>query len=114
MLADFQEPFCRLRPQRSTDAAGGSSEAWVEGDHFMGGVTNGTSHPLRAGGLAHLRTAAVLIHEPGMTLHLHDRVCRLRDGAVFTVLGSSDDCRTPAAASQAYACVPVESVVTAL
>lgn len=114
MICDYWETFCRLVPVRMPDDLGGTDTAWTEDTYFAGGVIDAAGTCVTPGGLPTLQTQTMLLHSPEITLGLHDRVRRLRDGAEYLVTGSSDDRRTPPCAALAYACVPVERLVTAV
>ena len=114
MLTDFFEPFQRLKRTLAPDGLGGATERWEEGETFRGGVTFVPGGEVSVAGLSALRALPVLVHEPGLTLSLNDRVRRLSDGEVFRVAGDSGDMRTPGIAAVQLAQVTIEVIAPAM
>ena len=113
MLSDFFEPFCRVKRVSTPNGLGGTVDAWQDGESFQGGVTYVPGGEISIAEHRALRTVPVLAHETTVELKQDEYVRRLSDGAVFRVAGNSDDMRTPAQASVAFAQISVERLVYA-
>ena len=111
MLGDYFEPFCRVVKTSTLNGLGGTVETWADGETFQGGVTYVPGAEITVAGHKALRTVPVLLHEPGVDLRQDEHVRRISDGAIFRLVGNSNDMRTPACASVQFAQVPVERVV---
>lgn len=113
MLQDYFEDFVLLEPTQTADDLGGTTVTWVDGTPFRGGVTQVVGKEIDPAGLLALKTVPMLLHEWDVTLSQGDCIRRVRDGAVYRVMGQSDDMRTPLVSGMAFCQVPVERLVTA-
>ena len=113
MISDFWEDFLLLRREEEPDGLGGVVSSWSEEVFFLGGLTTTRTVSVRPAGVPMALVTRVLTHEPGVILHPQDRVKRVRDGAVWQVLGDSREDMAPARCHQPFAQVPVERLVEA-
>jgi hypothetical protein len=113
MLSDCFEDFVRLLRVRRPDGLGGIAVSWENGATVRAGLfqSGGTSVSL-AEAPAYLARCTVL-HDRALELHTGDRLRRVRDGAIFRVLGNSADHRAPDHAALSLAQVPAERLVSA-
>lgn len=111
MISDYYEDFVLLGRVEKPDGLGGMTATWSEDTGFRGGLTCVAGVEIMPGGVSRLRETPVLCHESGISLHLNDCVKRVRDGARYRVVSSSDEMRTPSCAGFSFAQVKVERLV---
>jgi len=109
----YMEPFRLLEAQSTDDGMGGARVVWMEGAVFLGAVSQVMAVETEAGSLPAAAAHPALLHEDTLLLEPGQRVMRLVDGAVYRVLGSSCDMRTPRWTKLHLCQVPVERLVTA-
>lgn len=114
MLNGFLTEFVRLVREQTPDGQGGTTCRWTAGEQFCGGLACKPGTEIQPGGLPSVRTQTVLAHLPGIVLHQGDLVKEKDNGALWRVMGNSNDMTMPRTARTRQAQVPVERVVSAL
>lgn len=107
----YMEPFVLLVRLSQDDGMGGAMLQWEDGAAFLGGISHAMAKETEAGGLRAAMVQTVLLHEEGVLLTPGCRVRRVADGAVYRVLGSSEDMRAPRGSMLKICQVPVERLV---
>lgn len=97
-LQDYLVDFCMLDKRTVEDGYGGVEETWIDGAHFMAGLTTKQSTQAQIAYQQGLKTMYKLVFKPTVALKNGDKVKRVSDGLVLKITSNSRDMTTPAPA----------------
>lgn len=111
MIERWMEPFSLMEDRSVPDRLGGQTASFAPSTPFQGVMTWITGSRVNAAGQTLPVEHPVLLHEKGITLHIGDRVQRVKDGALYRVTSPTGEMQPPEGSALPFAQVSVERVV---